>query len=60
MQPDKWAPTFFDTPHLVVTGTSPRHMLAMKFRSITNAKATITAVAISRTYIAALPLQREA
>ena len=33
MQPDKRAPTLFDTPHLVVTGASPRHMLAMKFRS---------------------------
>ncbi len=33
-QPDERARTLFDSPHLVVTGASVRHMLAMKVRAL--------------------------
>ena len=32
-RPDTAAPTLFDAPSLVVTGASPRYLLAMKLRS---------------------------
>ena len=34
LQPDTTAEVVFETPHLVVTGASPRHMLALKMRTI--------------------------
>ena len=34
LQPDTTAEVVFETPYLVVTGASPRHMLALKMRTI--------------------------